>query len=100
MPGADELIAGSRQLLDDSGSPAFLAVVRSEEGEIIPGACAFSTEKPARDQALLLLKAVSNGRGFVVERVLRDGRVRWTVWHGDRDERLHQAFEEAPEAWV
>jgi hypothetical protein len=100
MAGADELIAGSRDMLDHSGSPAFCAVARCADGEVVAGGCAFGTERAARDQARTLRASLPGARVFVMERLLRDGRVRWTVWHGEQDERLHQAFEQAPESWV
>ncbi len=100
MAGAEELIAGTRALLDQSGSPAYCAVARCEDGEIVAGACAFGSERPARDQGRTLRSTMPAARIFVVERLLRAGRVRWTVWHGEQDERLHQAFEEAPDSWV
>lgn len=100
MAGAELLIEGSRTLLDDAGSPAYCAIARLEDDEIVLGACAFGTERPARDQARSLRSTLPGARVFVVERLLRSGRVRWTVWHGEHDERLHQAFEEAPESWV
>ncbi|WP_354699165.1 hypothetical protein DSM112329_04873 [Paraconexibacter sp. AEG42_29] len=100
MEGADELIAGARSLLDDAGSPAYCALARCADGEVVVAACAFGTERAARDQARTLRSTVPDARIFIMERVLRSGRVRWTVWHGEQDERLHQAFEEAPESWV
>jgi hypothetical protein len=100
MDGAESLIDGSRALLDDAGSPAYCAVARCADGEIVVGACAFGTERPAREQARSLRSGIPGARVFVMERLLRAGRVRWTVWHAEHDERLHQAFEEAPERWV
>lgn len=100
MEGADELIVGSRELLDHAGSPAYCAVARDADGGIVVGACAFGTERAARDQARSLRTTLPGARVFVMERLLRGGRVRWTVWHGEHDERLHQAFEEAPESWI
>jgi hypothetical protein len=100
MAGADELIAGSRDMLDRSGSPAYCAVARCADGEVVAGACSFGTERAARDQGRSLWSTLPDSRVFIVERLLRGGRVRWTIWHADRDERLHQAFEEAPDAWV
>lgn len=100
MAGAGELIAGSRPLLDHSGSPAYCAVARSADGVIVAGACAFGSERAAREQGRTLTAALPGAQVYVMERVLRTGRVRWTVWHAEHDERLHQAFEEAPETWV
>jgi hypothetical protein len=100
MEGADELIVGSRALLDQSGSPAYCAVARRADGVIVAGACAFGSERAARDQARSLRSTLEGAQVYVVERVLRTGRVRWTVWHAEHDERLHQAFEEAPETWL
>lgn len=100
MEGADELIAAGRTLLDHAGSPAYCAVARCEDAEIVVGACAFGTERPAREQARGLRSTLPGAKVFVVERLLRGGRIRWTVWHGEHDERLHQAFEEAPDTWV
>lgn len=100
LAGADELIAGSRSLLDHSGSPAYCAVARCADGAIVAGACAFGSERAARDQARTLRSTLAGAQVYVMERVARAGRVRWTVWHAEHDERLHQAFEEAPESWV
>lgn len=100
MDGADELIAGSRDLLDNAGSPAYCAVARCADREVVAGACAFGSERAARDQARTLRSTLPGARVFIMERLVRGGRVRWTVWHGEQDERLHQAFEEAPESWV
>lgn len=100
MEGADELIAGTRSLLDHSGSPAYCAVARCADGVIVAGACAFGSERPAREQARSLRSTLPGARVFVAERIVRAGRVRWTIWHSEHDERLHQAFEEAPDSWV
>jgi hypothetical protein len=100
MAGADELIDGTRNMLDHSGSPAYCAIARCADGELVLGACAFGSERAARDQGRGLRSMLPGAKVFVVERLLRGGRVRWTVWHGDQDERLHQAFEEAPDSWI
>ncbi|MCW3040918.1 MAG: hypothetical protein JWM31_2823 [Solirubrobacterales bacterium] len=100
MEGADELIAGSRDMLDHSGSPAYVAVARCDDGVVVAGACAFGSERAARSQARTLRSTLPGAHVYVMERLVRGGRVRWTVWDGERDERLHQAFEEAPDTFV
>jgi hypothetical protein len=100
MAGADELIEGTRHLLDPSGSPAYCAIARSEDGELTVGACAFGSERAASEQGRGMRSRLPGAKVYVVERLLRGGRVRWTVWHGEQGERLHQAFEVAPESWI
>lgn len=89
-------------MLLEAGCPAYAVVAQPPEcdGEDVRlGALAFTSHGSASNLARMMHGEEPAADVFVVERLRRVGKYRWTVWDLAGENRLHEEFEALPD-WV
>lgn len=100
-PPADlaPIVSAARAMLLEAGCPVYAVVARSPDSDMSLGSLAFSNHGSASHLARAMHGDDPSADVFVVERLQRVGRYRWTVWDLDGENRLHEEFEALPD-WV
>jgi hypothetical protein len=94
------IVRAARAMLVEAGSPAYaVAALAPGDGDVRLGALAFTSQVSAVQLARTTREDLAGVEVFVVERLQRVGRYRWTVWDLAGDNRLHEEFEALPD-WV
>jgi hypothetical protein len=96
-----ELIRAAREMLDAAGCPAYAVVARAfgNGDDVRLGPLAFASHGSAAHMARTMRDDDPASDVFVVERLQRVGRYRWTVWDLAGENRLHEEFEALPD-WL
>jgi hypothetical protein len=92
------IVRAARAMLIEAGSPAYaVAALAAGGGDVHLGALAFPSQEAAAQLARTTGEDEPGAGVFVVERLQRAGRYRWTVWDLAGQNRLHEELEVLPD---